>query len=119
MLSCVTVQGKLPGLGLEQRLPTLTILAHYDAFGAAPSLSTGVDSNASGVAALLELARLFSRSERESRLHWKLWLGGHLMFLLFCLVYIHVTLCGYSEMSQNLPLFLLCAGLVLFAQAVQ
>ena len=61
---CMCVQGMLPGLGVQQRLPTVTVVAHYDAYGAAPSLSTGVDSNGSGVAALLELARLFSRLER-------------------------------------------------------
>jgi hypothetical protein len=60
-----TLVGMLPGLGVQQRLPTVTVVAHYDAYGAAPSLSTGVDSNGSGVAALLELARLFSRLYRD------------------------------------------------------
>ncbi|CAI8034453.1 Nicalin-1, partial [Geodia barretti] len=62
----VTLVGKLAGgLGVQQRLPTVMVVAHYDAFGAAPSLSSGVDSNASGVAALLGLARLFSRLYRD------------------------------------------------------
>jgi hypothetical protein len=62
----VTLVGKLAGgLGVQQRLPTVMVAAHYDAFGAAPSLSSGVDSNASGVAALLGLARLFSRLYRD------------------------------------------------------
>ena len=61
MYTMYNTQGKLAGLGVQQRLPTLTIVAHYDAYGAVPSLSTGIDSNASGVATLLALARLFSR----------------------------------------------------------
>lgn len=74
MCVCVCAQGKLPGLGVQQRLPTVTVVAHYDAYGAAPSLSTGVNSNGSGVAALLELARLFSRlvvrGEKGNREQW-------------------------------------------------
>jgi len=57
----VTMMGKLTGQGLEQRLPTIVLVAHYDAMGLATSLARGVDSNGSGVAALLEVARLFSR----------------------------------------------------------
>lgn len=60
-LRITSIMGKLSGQGLEQSLPTMALLAHYDAFGLAPSLSFGPDSNGSGVAALLELARLFSR----------------------------------------------------------
>nr|CAG4650810.1 EOG090X02MW [Simocephalus serrulatus] len=55
------IQGKLSGFGMDDQLPTLAVIAHYDSFGAAPDLSFGGDSNASGVAALLELVRLFSR----------------------------------------------------------
>nr|CAG4643073.1 EOG090X02MW [Ilyocryptus agilis] len=55
------IQGKMPGFGIEDQLPTVAVVAHYDSFGAAPDLSFGGDSNASGVAALLELMRLFSR----------------------------------------------------------
>lgn len=29
-------QGKLSGYGVEEQLPTIAIVAHYDAFGAAP-----------------------------------------------------------------------------------
>lgn len=58
------IQGWLPGLkgdGDSSQLPTIAIVASYDTFGAAPALSVGSDSNGSGVAALLEIARLFSR----------------------------------------------------------
>ncbi|OIT26429.1 PREDICTED: nicalin-1-like [Nicotiana attenuata] len=57
------IQGWLPGLkvdGDSNQLPTIAIVASYDTFGAAPTLSVGSDSNGSGVVALLEIARLFS-----------------------------------------------------------
>jgi len=55
------IQGKLSGFGVEEQLQTVAVVAHYDSFGAAPDLSFGGDSNGSGVAALLEMVRLFSR----------------------------------------------------------
>ncbi|XP_050280114.1 uncharacterized protein LOC126721129 [Quercus robur] len=57
------IQGWLPGLktdGDASQLPTIAIVASYDTLGAAPALSVGSDSNGSGIAALLEIARLFS-----------------------------------------------------------
>ncbi|XP_020649849.2 BOS complex subunit NCLN isoform X2 [Pogona vitticeps] len=63
-----SVEGRLTGLGGED-LPTIVIVAHYDSFGVAPWLSHGADSNASGVAVLLELARLFSRLYTYKRTH--------------------------------------------------
>ncbi|XP_021715689.1 nicalin-1-like isoform X1 [Chenopodium quinoa] len=61
--SITNIQGWLPGLKLEgdsNQIPTIAIVAPYDTFGAAPTLSVGSDSNGSGVVALLEIARLFS-----------------------------------------------------------
>ncbi|EZA59423.1 hypothetical protein DMN91_002009 [Ooceraea biroi] len=55
-----TLHGKLTGTGAEEKLPTIAIVTHYDSSGVAPELSFGADSNASGIAMLLELARLFS-----------------------------------------------------------
>nr|CAG4642367.1 EOG090X02MW [Evadne anonyx] len=55
------IQGKLSGFGVEEQLQTVAVVAHYDSFGGAPDLSFGGDSNGSGVAALMELVRLFSR----------------------------------------------------------
>ncbi|XP_038628412.1 nicalin isoform X1 [Tachyglossus aculeatus] len=63
-----SVEGRLTGLGGED-LPTIVIVAHYDAFGVAPWLSHGADSNGSGVSVLLELARLFSRLYTYKRTH--------------------------------------------------
>ncbi|PFH38671.1 hypothetical protein BESB_010130 [Besnoitia besnoiti] len=40
--------------------PAVAIVSHYDAFAAAPNLAFGTEENGSGVAALMELARIFS-----------------------------------------------------------
>lgn len=67
----ISFQGQLTGKGVEDQLPTIAVVAHYDAFGAAPHLSYGADSNGSGVVALLELARIFSKLYTSSRTHAK------------------------------------------------
>lgn len=41
-------------------VPTIAVVAHVDSFGLAPGISYGADSDATGVVALVELARLFS-----------------------------------------------------------
>ncbi|GFT29932.1 nicalin-1 [Nephila pilipes] len=74
----ISIQGKLCGFGVEEQLPTVAIVAHYDAYGIAPGLSYGSDSNGSGAAALLELARLLSRLYTNSRTHPRF----NLLFLL-------------------------------------
>ncbi|XP_047139555.1 BOS complex subunit ncln isoform X1 [Hydra vulgaris] len=56
----ISLQGKLTGQGLEDQLPTVAIVTHYDSFSIVPKLSYGADATASGVVALLELARLFN-----------------------------------------------------------
>ena len=63
--------GRLAGYGLEDQNPTIAIVAHYDADGAAPSLSRGADSNGSGVVALLEIARIFSKLYTSKLTHAK------------------------------------------------
>lgn len=63
-----SLQGKLSGMGIDEQLPTIAVVAHYDAFGIAPSISFGSDDNGSGVVALLELARLFSRLYADPRM---------------------------------------------------
>ncbi|KAL0278855.1 UNVERIFIED_CONTAM: hypothetical protein PYX00_000546 [Menopon gallinae] len=63
------IQGKLSGHGIEENLPTIAIVAHYDSYGAAPELAFGGDSNASGVVVLLELARIFSMLYSNSKTH--------------------------------------------------
>ncbi|KAG2464583.1 NCLN protein, partial [Polypterus senegalus] len=63
-----SLEGRLTGLGGED-LPTIVLVAHYDSFGVAPWLSYGADSNASGISAILELARLFSRLYTYKRTH--------------------------------------------------
>lgn len=71
-MTIANVQGKLSGYGVEEQLPTIAIVAHYDAFGAAPELSWGADSNGSGVVVLLELARILSRLYASPRTHPRL-----------------------------------------------
>ncbi|XP_061832203.1 BOS complex subunit ncln isoform X1 [Nerophis lumbriciformis] len=63
-----SLEGRLAGVGGED-LPTIVVVAHYDAFGVAPWLSYGADSNGSGVSMLLELARLFSKLYTYKRTH--------------------------------------------------
>ena len=66
--SLVTMSGLLPGAESDsQATPTIALVAHYDAGGAAPTLALGGDSNASGVSLLLEISRLFSTSYSSSR----------------------------------------------------
>ncbi|MCI4383373.1 hypothetical protein PGIGA_G00025700 [Pangasianodon gigas] len=72
-----SLEGKLAGAGGED-LPTIVLVAHYDSFGVAPWLAYGADSNGSGVAVLLELARLFSRLYSHKRTHT----GYNLLFFL-------------------------------------
>eukprot|EP00096_Caligus_rogercresseyi_P011019 TRINITY_DN4200_c0_g1_i1.p1 TRINITY_DN4200_c0_g1~~TRINITY_DN4200_c0_g1_i1.p1 ORF type:complete len:610 (+),score=178.76 TRINITY_DN4200_c0_g1_i1:88-1830(+) len=74
----VSFHGMLSGRGDEDALPTILLVAHYDAHGAAPGMSYGADSNGSGVAILLELARLWSKLYSSSRTHP----GYNLLFLL-------------------------------------
>eukprot|EP00943_MAST-04B_sp_MAST-4B-sp1_P003818 g3818.t1 len=67
----MNIQGWIAGSSNEadvdsESLGTVAIVAHYDSFGVAPGLSHGVDSNGSGVAALLELARLFATLYQSS-----------------------------------------------------
>jgi hypothetical protein len=55
------IAGKLIGHGIEERLPKILLVAHYDSLGLANGLTQGADSNASGVLILLKLIRLFSK----------------------------------------------------------
>eukprot|EP00095_Tigriopus_kingsejongensis_P001552 maker-scaffold137_size321222-snap-gene-0.9 protein:Tk01552 transcript:maker-scaffold137_size321222-snap-gene-0.9-mRNA-1 annotation:"Nicalin-1" len=55
----VSIQGYLAGRTEPETLPTIVVVAHYDAGGAAPSMAFGADSNGSGVSILMELARIF------------------------------------------------------------
>lgn len=59
-----SIQGWLRGQRIEGEdavLPTIAVVAHYDTFGAAPALAAGANDNGSGVAALLEVVRLYSQ----------------------------------------------------------
>lgn len=67
----VSFQGKLVGEGLEEQLPTVAVVAHYDAFSVAPALSKGSDSSASSVAAFFEIVRLFSKLYQNKQMQPK------------------------------------------------
>ncbi|XP_050422009.1 nicalin [Adelges cooleyi] len=60
-----TIQGQLIGFGFREKLPSILIVAHYDSFGLAPELSYGADSNGSGAAILLLLAKVLSKVYAE------------------------------------------------------
>lgn len=70
-ITITSLQGRLAGMGVDEQLPTIGVVTHYDTFGIAPSLAFGSDDNGSGVVALLELARLFSRLYADSRMQAK------------------------------------------------
>ncbi|EKX35240.1 hypothetical protein GUITHDRAFT_146649 [Guillardia theta CCMP2712] len=64
-------QGWLPGRGggeeSSSSRPIIAIVAHYDTLGVAPELAVGLDSNGSGMIALLQLAKLFSKLYSSKR----------------------------------------------------
>lgn len=61
-----------------EEVPTVAVIAHYDAAAVAPALAVGADSNGSGVIALLQLARAFRKLYAESKTHG----GTNLLFVL-------------------------------------
>ena len=80
------IGGKLAGHGIEERLPKILLVAHYDAMGLASGLAQGADSNASGVLILLKLMRLLAKlySKQTTRgkynLHFLFAAGGKLNY---------------------------------------
>jgi hypothetical protein len=80
------IAGKLVGHGIEERLPKILVVAHYDALGLANGLAQGADSNGSGILILLKLIRLFSHlySKQTTRakynLHFLFAAGGKLNY---------------------------------------
>nr|CDS32029.1 nicalin [Hymenolepis microstoma] len=57
----VNIEGKFSSGTFDTKKPTIILTAHYDAGGAIPSLAYGANSNAAGVAVLLEVARMLSQ----------------------------------------------------------
>jgi len=80
------IAGKLVGHGIEERLPKILLVAHYDSLGLVTGLAQGADSNASGVLILLKLIRLFSKLYSKSttrakyNLHFLFAAGGKLNY---------------------------------------
>lgn len=70
-IKIATLQGKLSGISPEGKTPTIAVVAYYDSFGVAPELSFGADANGSGLAILMELARLFSHLYSNTKSHGK------------------------------------------------
>jgi len=48
-------------LEYAESLPSIALVAHYDAFSVIPELTYGLNDNGSGIIALLELARIFHK----------------------------------------------------------
>lgn len=65
----VNIQGALTGVEMPENLPTIAIVAHYDSFGVSPLLSHGANSDASGVVALLEIARVLGKLYADPKTH--------------------------------------------------
>jgi len=63
--SLYTIQGKMLSQGRETN-PSIAIVAHFDSYGIAPHLAKSANGNGSGVAALLEIARLLSKLYSKS-----------------------------------------------------
>ena len=80
------IAGKLLGHGIEERLPKIVLVAHYDTLGLATGLAQGADANGSGVIVLLKLIRLFSKlyakqtTRAKYNLHFLFAAGGKLNY---------------------------------------
>jgi hypothetical protein len=59
--------GKAANQGEEYTLPTILVVAHYDAAAASPSLAFGADSNGSGLTMIMELARIWNLMYRSKK----------------------------------------------------
>ncbi|KAL5969443.1 Nicalin-1, partial [Taenia solium] len=57
----INIEGRLIVSQYDVKKPTVILAAHYDAGGAIPSLAYGANSNAAGIAVLLEAARMLSQ----------------------------------------------------------
>ena len=64
--SCYYLQGVLSGLGIEDQLPTIAIVAHYDSYGIAP-VSVGICGGSPRLSYILPLKNIeFEVSLRSS-----------------------------------------------------
>ena len=48
LIFIISFKGKLAGFGIEEQLPTIVVVAHYDAFGVAPVSIFGTLSSLEG-----------------------------------------------------------------------